>query len=122
MNTNFCDNCDNFMFTYKDEQTNKLYNGCKVCGNKSILSDDKKIVYKSNISLNIYEILNKNENLINDNTLPQIINNPNFQCINKDCSSDIKNSKITYIKFDFENMDYLYICNTCGQKWTNKII
>jgi hypothetical protein len=52
------------MFTYKDEQTNKLYNGCKVCGNKSILSDDKKIVYKSNISLNIYEILNKNENLI----------------------------------------------------------
>ena len=73
-------------------------------------------------SLNIDEIRKQNENLINDNTLPQIINNPNFQCINKDCTADIKNSKITYIKFDFENMDYLSICNTCGQKWTNKNI
>ena len=122
MNTNFCKNCDNFMFTYKDPETNKLYNGCKVCGNKEIIEDDKEIVYKSNISLSIGEVLNDNKNIIHDNTLPHITNNPNFQCINKDCKSTVKKSKITYIKFDSENMNYLYICNTCEQKWTNKNI
>jgi len=120
MNTNFCKNCDNFMFTYKDLKTNKLYNGCKVCGNKDEIEKDKEIVYKSNISLNVDEVLNENMNLKYDNTLPYIANNPNFQCINKECKA--KTSKIKYIKFDSENMKYLYICDTCGQKWTNKNI
>ena len=44
MNSTLCDNCDNFMFTYIDEDK-KLYNCCKRCGN-SVLSE-MKCVYKS---------------------------------------------------------------------------
>ena len=29
---------------------------------------------------------------------------------------------ITYIKYNSDNMDYLYICDKCGKKWTNKHI
>ena len=42
MNTTFCDNCDNLMYTYTNAD-NKLYNGCKVCGNKQDISNDERI-------------------------------------------------------------------------------
>ena len=52
MNSTFCDNCDNFMFTYVDTKTNKLYNGCKVCGNKdNSESDANDYIYKSNVNI-----------------------------------------------------------------------
>ena len=117
MNSTFCDNCDNFMFTYVDTNTNKLYNGCKVCGNKDDSeSDANDYIYKSNINIDISEIINPD--IINDNTLPKIKNNPNIKCINEDCNSKI----ITYIKYNSDNMNYLYICDICGKKWTNKHI
>ena len=45
MNSTLCDNCDNFMFTYIDEDK-KLYNCCKRCGN-SVLSDIKSPFFSS---------------------------------------------------------------------------
>ena len=56
-----------------------------------------------------------------DITLPTIIGNPNIQCPNVECESikEVKNSSVTYIKYDAENMKYIYICNYCGQKWKN---
>ena len=46
MNSTFCDNCDNFMFTYVDTKTNKLYNGCKVCGYKDdVETNDNDYIY-----------------------------------------------------------------------------
>ena len=117
MNSTFCDNCDNFMFTYVNTNTNKLYNGCKVCGNKDDNeSDANDYIYKSNVKIDISKIINSD--IINDNTLPKIINNPNIKCVNDECNSKI----ITYIKYDLDNMNYLYICDKCGQKWTNKHI
>ena len=56
--------------------------------------------------------------IIQDKTLTKIKNNPNITCINNECKSKI----ITYIKYNSNNMDYLYICATCGEKWTNKHI
>ena len=117
MNSTFCKNCDNFMFTYVDTSTNKLYNGCKVCGNKDdINSDENDYIYKSKKTIDISEIINPD--IIKDNTLPKIKNNPNIKCINSECQSKI----ITYIKYNSDNMDYLYICDKCGEKWTNKHI
>ena len=49
MNSTFCENCDNFMFTFVNKDTNKLYNGCKVCGNKYDVQDTDAhdYIYKS---------------------------------------------------------------------------
>ena len=30
-----------------------------------------------------------------------------------------KKSDIIYIKYDKDNMKYIYSCNYCGQKWSN---
>ena len=117
MNSTFCKNCDNFMFTFVDVDKNKLYNGCKVCGHKdNIETKDNDYIYKSEVKIDISEIIDPD--IINDNTLPKIKNNPNIKCANEDCNSKI----ITYIKYNSDNMDYLYICDKCGQKWTNKHI
>ena len=117
MNSTFCKNCDNFMFTFVDVDKNKLYNGCKVCGNKDdIDTDSNNYIYKTTTKIDISNIINSN--IVNDITLPKIKNNSNITCITDDCDS----KEITYIKYNEKNMDYLYICTKCGQKWTNKHI
>ena len=30
-----------------------------------------------------------------------------------------KITNIKYIKYDYDNIKYLYICQSCNQKWTN---
>ena len=115
MNTNFCKNCDNFMFTYVDSDTQEIYNGCKVCSYMESNSN-MSFVYKSETDLDISNIISDNKNIVNDLTLPKIKDNPNIKCINKDCKSG-ENSSITYIKYDSKKMLYLYSCDICGQKW-----
>jgi len=118
MNSNICKNCDNFMFTYTDADKN-LFNYCKKCGNKNKI--DEKCIYKTTYDLNLGEILNKNTNILNDQTLPIIKNNINIKCPNDECVSNIKkkSSNVKYLKYDIKNMKYIYICNHCKQSWTN---
>ena len=43
-------------------------------------------------------------------------------CVNEkpeSANTENKDSSIKYIKHDIENMKYIYICEECGQKWTN---
>ena len=116
----FCDKCDNLLYLYSNEENNLLYLGCKLCGEKKDYNQTK-CIYTNEANINIAEIINHNKYLSDDITLPTIENNPNKKCPNKDCESIQKNkpSKITYIKYDFHNMKYLYICKYCKQKWSN---
>jgi DNA-directed RNA polymerase subunit M/transcription elongation factor TFIIS len=118
MNESFCSNCDNFMFTYSDKENN-LYNCCKQCGNKELVENK---VYNFKKNLNNSDILNRYKYIFNDNTLPIIKNNKNIKCTNDKCNSNINkiDNSICYIKYDITNMNYIYSCNICGQKWTNK--
>ena len=65
------------------------------------------------------EYINHNQYITQDVTLPKIEGNPNMKCTNEECISiqSGKESSVTYIKYDLENMKYIYICNHCGQKW-----
>ena len=118
MNSTLCNNCDNFMFTYINEDK-KLYNCCKRCGNTKL--SDMKCVYKSSDKIDISKILNEYTHILEDPTLPTI-RNKNIKCPNSECVSIVENYKesdIIYIKYDKDNMKYIYSCNYCGQKWTN---
>jgi hypothetical protein len=117
MNSTLCDNCDNFMFTYIDEDK-KLYNSCKRCGN--IKLSDIKCIYKSNEKIDKSKILNEYTHILEDPTLP-VIYNKNIKCPNLECETNKKNSipEVKYIKYDTENIYFMYMCNTCNQKWTN---
>ena len=42
MDINFCDNCDNILYIYSDEESN-LYLGCKVCSLKKPYKNTQSI-------------------------------------------------------------------------------
>ena len=120
MNKNICENCDNFMWTYADPETHQIYNGCKVCGFKEE-QKDKKFIYKTEYDLDLSKVLNTNQHLVSDITLPTIYDNPNIKCINPECKSIVEDlpCNIAYIKYNKDEMLYMYSCNYCGQKWRN---
>ena len=54
-------------------------------------------------------------NRYQDIALPKIEGNPNIKCTNDECISIKENmeSSVTYIKYDAENMKYIYLCLDC---------
>ena len=117
---NFCKCCENILYLYTDDD-NALYLACKVCGNKQDYDgEDNKCVYSNDFKLDFSETINNNKYINFDNTLPVIENNKNIKCPNEDCETH-KDGKscITYIKYDENNLKYIYICKSCGQKWKN---
>ena len=122
MEINFCDTCDNLLFLYSndDEEDNKLYMGCKNCGARKDY-EDSKCIYNNDYKIDLSETINQNQNLVDDITLPTIRNNPNIKCPNEKCKSnkDGEVSELLYIKYDSNDMKYMYVCKHCFQKWTN---
>ncbi len=115
MDNKFCNNCNNMLYLYTNEDK-ELYYGCKVCSNVIKHDNNNDKIHYNLSELKKTSILNNNVNLINDITLP-IINNSIIKCINSECSD--KTKPIKYIKYDNENIKYIYICTNCGQKWNN---
>jgi len=115
---NFCDNCNNLLFLYSNDKQ-KLFLGCKLCEFTKEYNDTN-CIFTNEFNLNIDNVINYNKYLSDDITLPIIENNPNIICPNKDCPSiQEKKSKITYIKYNHDNLKFIYICKFCNQKWTN---
>lgn len=116
MNIQFCKNCENLLYIYREiEDDNKLYYACKACSNKEEFKNNTSI-YDSTSKLDKSEQIKNNKWLIYDITLPTIVDNPNIQCPNEDCE---KRNKIKFIKYDFEDIKYIYICDNCNTKWNN---
>lgn len=117
----FCSECQNMTYLYTDEEMN-LIHYCKSCSKSEPFSGTDNCIYS--INFNKYdnsEMINNNEYITHDVTLPKIEGNENIRCPNDECISikEKKKSLITYIKYDYDNMKYIYICNHCGQKWKN---
>mgnify|MGYP001226293593 FL=1 len=120
MEIEFCKNCDNLLFLYSEEDEKKLYYGCKTCGEKQAKVVNQ-CIYNNTYDIDLSETINSNQFLKEDVTLPTIKDNPNIKCPNADCESVGKDdSEIVYIKYDGENMKYLYVCKSCQTKWTNQ--
>ena len=119
--THFCKQCQNMTFLYTDESKNLIHH-CKACMySEPYLKKDNCIYSIQFKKYDNSEYINSNPYVTHDITLPKIKNNPNIKCVNPECISitETKECDITYIKYDMENMKYIYICNHCGQKWKN---
>lgn len=115
----FCGDCHNLTFLHTTEE-GKLIHYCKSCEKTEDYEGDGCIYSQSFGKLDKSEIINSNKHINHDITLPFIKDNPNIKCPNEECSSNGDGEKlIKYIKHDYENMKYTYICNKCGQKWCN---
>ncbi len=117
----FCSQCQNMYYISIDpNESNKLVYYCRNCGNKdSDLSIENVTVSKVQLKKSQQEfshIINKYTKL--DPTLPRVTK---ILCPNADC--DTNNNKddtpreIIYIRYDNQNMKYVYLCSTCETVW-----
>ena len=116
----FCVKCDNMYYIgISVDDPNQLTYYCRNCKHKDetitqegvcVLNNQlKKGEQKFNHIINQYTKL--------DPTLPRIYNMkcPNDECkTNKDSS---KNAEIIYIRYDDNNLKYLYMCTECDTTW-----
>ncbi len=116
---NFCSICDNMYYIGIDpENTNKLTNFCRNCGNTdSTLSANSVVISRMQLKKSEQEfghIINKYTKL--DPTLPRV---NNVLCPNADCGTNANNesTEIIYIRYDDTNMKYVYLCSTCDTVW-----
>ena len=115
----FCSQCQNMYYiSINPDDSNKLVYYCRNCGNKdSDLSVDNVTVSKIQLKKSQQEfshIINKYTKL--DPALPRVTN---ILCPNADCQTNKADvpREIIYIRYDNQNMKYVYLCYTCETVW-----
>jgi len=112
--------CDNMYYIgVSVDDPNQLTYYCRNCKHKDetvteeglcvLNSQLKKGEQKFNHIINEYTKL--------DPTLPRIYN---MKCPNSECKTnkeDNKNAEIIYIRYDDNNLKYLYMCTECDTTW-----
>jgi len=126
----FCAKCDNILVTKieivdskgpagvsvdsddesgDDREETKLVNYCRQCNFSVDNTDTTKSVYHNNYNMdNIKRTHLVNKFTAYDPTLPRALG---IKCPNEGCPA--KKADIRYIKYDEENMKYIYICLDC---------
>lgn len=131
---NFCNVCDNmYYFKISEDETNTLKHFCRKCGN----TDDKIFNNSENICISKTHIKKKQNtynSIINEYTKldPTLPRTKNIKCPNEECNKETKDSKseendyiekneseIIYLRYDNDNMKYVYLCSNCNYSWKN---
>ena len=124
----FCIKCDNMYYIkIKDDNENQLTYYCRNCGYV-----DETITEEGTCVLNTTlteETVQSHEHIINkytklDPTLPRIYN---IKCPNSNCPAntsevsshiaDENQNEIIYIRYNEQDMKYLYLCTNCDFVW-----
>lgn len=119
---NFCKKCDNMYYiTIQDGNENELEYYCRYCGDRdNTIQQEGVCLLRNDFAQNdqIGHIVNPYTK--HDPTLPRVYN---VICPNAICNSNKSEYKgpleVICIRYDDENMHYLYICNECDTKWKN---
>ncbi len=116
----FCAFCDNMYYiSISDTDSNVITYYCRNCGHKDDNTAEegmrvlKTQLKKGGQSFN--HIINPYTKL--DPTLPRI---HNIKCPNDGCKTNKENAspaEIIYMRYDDDNMKYLYICVECDHVW-----
>lgn len=115
MESLFCGNCDNMLVTkiqFNEDESSSLVRHCRNCNNSIDEPEKTQSVYHRNYNLEMI----KREHIVNkytsfDNTLPKA---QGIKCPNANCPKS-KKSDIRYIKYDDNDMKYIYICLDCSR-------
>lgn len=117
----FCKNCDNMYYLQIDPQhVNKLVYYCRNCGTtETELTADDMCVLKTQVK----RTQEKYSHIVNeftkeDPTLPRIktIKCPNSKCKSNTDTENVER-EVIYIRYDDENMKYIYVCGVCDTTW-----
>lgn len=117
----FCINCSNMLYLgINPENSNELTYYCRACGTiDETVSEGGICVLNTqfkNGTQKFNHIINEYTKL--DPTLPRIYN---IKCPNDRCTTNASDEKIPteviYLRYDDDNMKYLYMCVTCDTTW-----
>ena len=116
----FCTVCDNYLYLQVEGETQTLQRICRNCGFKDT-EDQGGLVSEMHIEQRAaegYTLIN--EFTLKDKRLPHLYNT--MKCINATCPSAApgKESDIVYIKYDTENLRYIYMCYICQATWRSR--
>ncbi len=107
-------------YLYLDVQDTKCVRLCRNCGyteeeTQGTLVSETLVKERTSEA---YKIL-MNEFTRQDPTLPHL---KMMKCPNATCSSNGGGAEkdVIYIKYDQENLKYLYICNVCNTHWRSR--
>ncbi len=115
----FCTQCFNITYLHLNEKE-ELVHVCKVCSSIENFTGKTNCIYSINYDdFDVSSLINSNKYINHDITLPEIKGNSNLKCPNSECNEKNPESSFKYIKYDDNDMRYIYICNHCGQKWNN---
>lgn len=116
----FCSVCDNYL--YLNTTANSLIRECRTCGEK-VTEEKGGLILETHVQQRAnegYKIL-LNEFTKFDPTLPHL---KTMKCPNGGCNSNkpsgAADKDVIYIKYDKENMKYLYICTVCDKEWRSR--
>ena len=115
----FCEVCQNMLYIAIDaEDTNKLTYYCRHCG-----SIDTAITQEGHCVLQtqLKQGQQKFQHMINpytkmDPTLPRI----QMKCPNESCktnSTESKQAEVIYMRYNDQQMKYVYLCVECDTVW-----
>jgi len=118
----FCSKCDNMYYIkLTSADANTLIYYCKNCGHEdSTITTDNVCVLNTMITNKTQKyIFNINKYTKLDPTLPRV---SNIKCPSLICTTNTEQTPkdIIYIRYDNDNMDYVYLCTTCDSIWTLK--
>ena len=116
----FCIHCSNMLYIKIDESdSNNIAYYCRNCGHvDTTVAEEGVCVMRTQLrkgGQKFNHIINRYTKL--DPTLPRIYS---IRCPNSNCSTNVErveNPEIIYIRYDDENMKYLYLCVTCDTTW-----
>ena len=120
--SHMCPKCDYYMplvsvtVTEKEEEKQVFQRQCRNCGHAQ--AEAAGLVMKMMIQEKASEAfqLILNEFTTDDPRLPHVETLP---CPNESCQTNTAGAKkdVIYMKYDAENMKFLYICTVCKTKW-----
>jgi DNA-directed RNA polymerase subunit M/transcription elongation factor TFIIS len=116
----FCVNCNNKLYTsIKGEQADKLVYYCRNCSYvDEEIGEEGVVVLNSQLKKGeqrFNHIINRYTKL--DPTLPRIYN---MRCPSISCKTNVdqvERPEVIYMRYDDENMKYLYLCVACDTFW-----
>lgn len=118
----FCVKCDNMYYIRINETNcNQMNYYCRNCGHTDEnLTNDSIYVMNTQLKKDgqtYNHIINKYTKL--DPTLPRIYNVkcPNINCKTNEEKEKEKKAEVIYMRYDDDNMKYLYICVECDTVW-----
>ena len=115
----FCGKCNNmFYMKLSDQDENTLIYYCRNCGNEdNTLTSQNLCVSKTKFKAATKDFSHYiNAYTKDDPTLPRVTNIP---CPNPACktNTDGENREVIYIRYDDDQIKYIYLCSTCETAW-----